>query len=172
MARNIELKARIHDIDNIKQRIDSLVQNQPEIIKQQDIFFNCDAGRLKLRIFSEQSGQLIFYQRANKIGPKLSNYYISHTQEPDQLLALLEKSHGIKGVVNKVRNLFLLGRTRIHLDHVEQLGDFIELEVVLKTDESMQLGENEAKQIMAKLGIQKNSLIEHAYIDLILQKSV
>jgi predicted adenylyl cyclase CyaB len=70
-------------------------------------------------------------------------------------------------VVNKVRTLLLVGRTRIHLDRVDSLGDFLELEVVLGNDESIAAGEVEARALMATLGIAPDDLIADAYVDLL-----
>ena len=69
--------------------------------------------------------------------------------------------------MRKQRRLFLAGRTRIHLDRVESLGDFVELEVVLADGETAQAGEQEAIRLMAQLGIDSSQLIEHAYVDLL-----
>ena len=167
MARNIEIKAYLKDVDSCIAKAKSLSGREPEIIKQEDIFFKCDRGHLKLRIFSTNKGELIFYNRENSAGPKTSEYYISETNEPGRLLEVLAKSHGIHGKVNKIRKLFLIGRKRIHIDHVEDLGDFLEFEVVLTENESASIGETEAYRLMSEFGITKENLITGAYIDLI-----
>jgi len=76
-------------------------------------------------------------------------------------------AYGQAGRVRKHRTLFLAGRTRIHLDKVEGLGDFLELEVVLEEGESAEKGVQEAHGLMAKLGIEPSQLIEDAYVDLL-----
>lgn len=38
-------------------------------------------------------------------------------------------SLGIKGVVKKTRHLYIHEHTRIHIDDVENLGKFVEIEV-------------------------------------------
>ena len=68
--------------------------------------------------------------------------------------------------VAKARHLFLLGRTRIHLDRVEDLGDFLELEVVLEAHESEVIGETEAEQILRALGLEKAPRIPGSYLEL------
>jgi len=79
----------------------------------------------------------------------------------------MEKAFGVRAVVKKTRLLFLVGRTRIHIDAVEDLGDFIEIEVVLDGSEDESMGEKEAITIMQDLGIDETNLIEGAYVDLI-----
>ncbi len=167
MAKNIEIKASIDDIGFCLDKAKSLSGSDPEIIKQDDFFFNCDNGRLKLRFFSQQNGVLIFYQRNNESGPKTSEYFISETNEPGQLLQVLEKSYGIHGRVKKTRKLFLIGRTRVHIDQVENLGDFLELEVVLSENEEGDTGTIEAYRLMDQFGIGNDNLIDCAYVDLI-----
>lgn len=172
MARNIEIKAYIDNINACLSTAKLLAGAEPELIKQEDYFFHCANGRLKLRIFSSKNGELIFYNRKNDTGPKMSEYFISRTNEPNTLLDVLEKSYGIRGVVKKIRNLFLIGNTRIHIDQVENLGSFLEFEVVLSKDMNIKAGEKEAKRLMEQFGIKKGSLINCAYIDLIESRKI
>ena len=65
------------------------------------------------------------------------------------------------------RTFFLAGRTRIHLDRVENLGDFLELEVVMADGEATEIGVNVANDLLARLGIARSQLIEGAYVDLL-----
>ncbi len=167
MSRNIEIKARLEDIDAVCERAAALADYGPELIEQDDTFFACDSGRLKLRVFSPGKGELIFYRRPDFKGPKESFYLISPTTAPDSLRQSLSLAYGQVGRVRKNRTLFLVGRTRIHLDRVEDLGEFLELEVVLKEGEDARTGEAIAQDLMEKLGILPQQLIEGAYIDLL-----
>lgn len=137
------------------------------MIHQEDVFFPCESGRLKLRIFSRTSGELIFYRRTDEKGPKTSHYSITKIEDPIKLREIMEKAFGVRAVVKKTRLLFLVGRTRIHIDAVEDLGDFIEIEVVLDGSEDESMGEKEAITIMQDLGVDETNLIEGAYVDLI-----
>lgn len=166
MARNIEIKARIENIDVCHERAVALADDGPVVITQDDTFFLCRKGRLKLRAFSQEKGELIYYLRPNQTGPKESFYLISSTTDPDALRESLSLAYGEAGRVRKTRTLFLAGRTRIHLDRVEGLGEFLELEVVLEDGEEPQTGKAIAHDLMDKLGIQPYQLIEGAYVDL------
>ena len=86
---------------------------------------------------------------------------------PDSLRNLLTQAFGIRGVVRKNRTLFLVGNTRVHLDEVEGLGSFMELEVVLGPEEGEAEGQAIAVDLMARLGIKESDLVEQAYIDLL-----
>jgi predicted adenylyl cyclase CyaB len=167
MARNVEVKARIKSIDSIFARVAALADSRPVEINQDDTFFLCPNGRLKLRVFSSGQGELIFYRRANQAGPKESFYVVSSTSDPESLRSSLTLAYGQAGRVRKKRILFMAGRTRIHLDCVEDLGDFLELEVVLKECEDPASGEAIAKDLLNRLSIHPNQLIEGAYFDLL-----
>jgi predicted adenylyl cyclase CyaB len=167
VARNIEIKARIDSVQALAQRVAKLADSGPTEILQDDTFFACAGGRLKLRIFSDTEGQLIFYCRQDNLGPKESIYYISPTTSPHALLNVLSRAYGQIGRVKKRRTLFLIGRTRVHIDHVDQLGDFVELEVVLGDNEAAAAGMAIAEDLLVQLGISRGQLVERAYIDLL-----
>ena len=63
--------------------------------------------------------------------------------------------------------MYLVGRTRVHLDRVEGLGHFLELEVVRREGEPSEPGVAEADRLMARLGISADQLIAGAYVDLL-----
>lgn len=167
MPRNVEIKARIGDLAALELRVAALAEQGPTPIAQDDTFFRCEGGRLKLRALSDTAGELIFYQRADERGPKESFYLIAATTTPDALRALLTHAHGAIGRVRKQRTLYLVGRTRVHLDAVEELGDFLELEVVLADGEAPASGITEAHRLLAQLGIAPDQLVATAYVDLL-----
>jgi adenylate cyclase class IV len=167
MARNIEIKARVDSARALQPRVDALAAEGPFEIRQDDTFFRCEEGRLKLRDFLDGSGELIFYRRADEAGPKESFYLRSATSTPAALRESLSLAYGQAGRVVKRRVLFMAGRTRIHLDEVEGLGDFVELEVVLGEREAAEHGIREATELMGRLGIEPHQLLEGAYVDLL-----
>jgi predicted adenylyl cyclase CyaB len=171
MPRNIEIKARIPSVAALLPKAAALADQGPSVILQDDTFFRCDAGRLKFRAFSQKEGELIFYRRPDQKGPKESFYIRTPTSDPDSLRESLALAYGALGRVKKRRTLFIAGRTRIHLDEVEGLGQFIELEVALRDGEASDAGTREAHELMARLGIGQEQLVQGAYIDLARPKS-
>ena len=167
MARNIEIKARISGVAALQPLAARLADTGPTIIEQDDTFFACPNGRLKLREQSGAGAELIFYQRADASGPKESFYLRVPVPDPNALRQLLQLAHGQVGRVRKRRVLFLIGRTRVHLDAVEGLGEFLELEVVLQDGEAAEEGIAEAGRIMAQLEVTPRQLIQGAYVDLL-----
>ena len=167
MARNVEIKARIESVEAMAARVAALADRGPIEIDQDDTFFACEQGRIKLRAFSATQGELIFYQRPDQAGPKESRFAISPTASPDSLREALVLAYGSAGRVRKHRTVYLVGRTRVHLDRVEDLGDFLELEVVLAGDESADVGVKEARALMTALGLADGQLVDGAYVDLL-----
>ncbi|KAK5896260.1 hypothetical protein CgunFtcFv8_009880 [Champsocephalus gunnari] len=169
MPSNVEIKAKVSDPTRFAARAAELSQSEGSIIKQHDTFFNCTQGRLKLRDFMDKSGQLIFYERPDTAGPKLSRYSISPTSDPPSLRTVLSDALGVKGEVRKERRLFLIGQTRVHLDAVEGLGNYMELEVVMRPEQTVEDGQKVAEELMEKLGVPRQSLVTGAYVDLLLK---
>jgi adenylate cyclase len=171
MARNIEIKARVADAGALLTRAKAIADHGPVEIWQDDTFFACERGRLKLRAFSAEEGELIFYRRPDQEGPKESFYILTPTRAPDSLRQSLSLAYGEVGRVRKRRTLFMHGRIRIHLDEVEGLGSFMELEVVLRDDEPADVGRREAEALMDALGIERSQLVDRAYVDLLVERA-
>jgi len=171
MGRNIEVKARIPDRDAIQDRVAAIADDGPTEIPQDDTYFRCDAGRLKLRAFSSENGELVFYRRDDQPGPAESFYLRVPTSAPDALRESLSCAYGVVARVRKQRTLFMVGRTRIHLDRVADLGDYLELEVVLTDDESPDVGTREASDLMARLAIPESQLEHRGYLELVSEQA-
>ncbi|WP_075257362.1 class IV adenylate cyclase [Herbaspirillum camelliae] len=169
MARNVEIKARLSDLAATLERVREMADRGPVEIEQDDTFFNCDNGRLKLRQISPNEGSLIFYRRVNQIGPKESFFVHSATATPDSLREVLSLAYGEGGRVIKHRTLFHIGRTRIHIDRVQGLGSFLELEVMLSDGELIEAGVIEAEKIMENIGVIAAQLIDKGYVDLLIE---
>jgi adenylate cyclase len=167
MKRNVEIKARAADPDEVRRRAMDLATAPPEVIVQEDIFFPCRSGRLKLRKLSLEEGELIWYHRPDVLEPAESRYTITRINDPAGLERVLTGSLGARGVVRKTRTLLLVDQTRIHLDDVQGLGSFVELEVVLSREQTAEMGEQIARRLMEALGIRDEDLLDGAYIDML-----
>ncbi len=167
MPRNIEIKATVKDFPVIQRRVESIADQGPNELHQIDTFFHCDSGRLKVREFSDSPGELIYYQRANMAGPKESLFFVSPAPDPGAMKQVLAAANGTLGVVKKRRLVYLVGQTRVHLDRVEGLGSFVELEVVLQENQTTDDGVVIAKDLMKRLDIRESHLLDTAYFDLL-----
>jgi len=165
MPRNVEIKARVFDWERMRGRVAAVADRPAETLVQEDVFFSVPRGRLKLRT-QNGAGELIYYLRENTPGPRESNYLRLSIPDPAAARAMLALVHGERGIIRKTRRLFMAGQTRIHLDRVENLGDFLELEVVLRDDQRLEEGTAIARDLMAKLEIREDQLVDRAYVDI------
>ncbi len=166
MLRNVEIKAIARDLPLIRVKAEAIAGTTGEIIYQADTFFYSRTGKFKLRILGPDRGELIFYERSEESGLKESSYLIVKTTDPDNLKMALANACGIKGEIKKIREVFIVGQTRIHLDQVEGLGDFIELEFVMRDGQSRDEGIQTLRYLMGNLGIIEEDLIVGAYLDI------
>jgi predicted adenylyl cyclase CyaB len=172
VPKNIEIKAVLNDPAQVERTAIRLSgAAQPEIIQQTDVFFRSPDARLKLRIFGPDTGELIRYERADSRDARTSNYSIARTRDPQVLLEILTAALGTTGIVKKTRRLFLIGQTRVHIDEVEGLGTFLELEVVLRADQTEAEGHRIIQELLSEFGIEPAQLLAQAYVDLLRAKA-
>jgi predicted adenylyl cyclase CyaB len=167
MPRNVEIKARVPDVEALRQRAEALSNGPVEVLDQRDTFFSVPCGRLKLRQLAPDVCELIAYDRPDEATARLSEYHLTRSSDPKAFLEVLTAALPIRGVVAKRRLLYLVGRTRIHIDEVEGLGTFMELEVVLDDRQSIEEGHRIAERLMGDLGLADAERICGAYIDLL-----
>jgi adenylate cyclase class IV len=167
MARNIEVKARIASVDALLPVARALADSPEQRIEQDDTFFRVPHGRLKLRQFADGSAELIHYERADTVDAKASDYVRVPVLDPAALREALARGCGLLGRVRKTRWLLLRGATRIHVDSVHGLGDFMELEVVLRDGQNDAEGAAIAEALMRELGLADAERIAGAYLDLL-----
>lgn len=165
MPRNVEIKSAVRNKKALLARARSL-WGAPKRLEQKDLFFPCPNGRLKLRLQKPGPSYLIAYYRPDARGPKTSHYTIAVAPQPEALADCLRAALGTGRTVVKTRLLFMAGRTRVHVDSVRGLGDFLELEVVLRRGEVAAAGRAEALRLMERLGVRPEDLLEGAYADL------
>ncbi|UCE61269.1 MAG: class IV adenylate cyclase [Phycisphaerales bacterium] len=167
MGENIEIKARARDVGRQREIAAQICDSGPELLEQTDTFFNVQAGRLKLREFASGDAELLQYERPNRTEPSKSRYSIVPISSADALKEALGAALGILGVVRKNRYLYMVGQTRIHFDEVADLGDFIELEVVLSPGQTDEDGAAITRTLMQRLEIREADLIDRAYVDML-----
>ena len=170
MARNIEIKARIDSVQALLPTARALADGDATLIEQDDRFYSVPRGRLKLRRFADGSAELIHYHRADTVSARVSDYVRVPVPDPHALHEVLSRGLGDAGRVHKRRWLLMCGATRLHLDRVEGLGDFIEIEVVLRGDQSEDEGRGIAESLMQRLGLADAPRVAGAYRDLLAER--
>jgi len=167
MPSNIEIKARLADLPRTRVLVAAISDTPPQTLRQRDTFFMCTTGRLKLREIGTGQAELIFYSRPDVTAAKQSDYEITPVVDPESLKSVLCRALGVTHVVEKTRVLYLVGQTRVHLDSVDGLGDFLELELVLRSDQSPAEGRAFAAELMQRLEITPADLLATAYADMV-----
>jgi predicted adenylyl cyclase CyaB len=167
MPQNLELKARISSISDAIRAARSFHMRPMGILQQRDVYYNVPHGRLKLRIINTCGAELIYYNRPNKKDHRYSDYCILPVSNPKLTNAFCTAVFSQKVVVTKKRRLYLYKNSRIHLDDVNGLGEFIEFEVLVK------YGKRQAQILLnflsAQFGIKRSTTIAASYSDLLLR---
>ena len=164
--KNLEVKAKCVSRDLTIQNLVELGAKHEKKMHQIDTYFNVPEGRLKLREEGLDFASLIYYHRSDMAESCYSDYHICQIQDLDSFKLILSNALGTKVIVEKTRDLWHFGNTRVHLDHVSGLGDFIELETVLRnqTEASAWLEHNHIKET---LKIVEETLVPVSYSDLL-----
>lgn len=166
----IEFKARIKDTEAAEKKLLLLNPFFKGEDHQVDTYFNVAQGRLKLREGSIENA-LIWYDRPDDAGSKLSNVWLYKHQPDLSLKEILVKANGIKVVVDKRRRIYFIDNVKFHFDEVEGLGPFIEVEAI---DETGELGIEKIQQqcdhYAALFEVEPGEFIPVSYSDLLLNK--
>jgi homotetrameric cytidine deaminase len=170
MARvNVELKARDPDPEATAARCVALGASDQGVLSQHDTYFSARRGRLKLRVEEGAlGGELIAYRRDDARDPVESSYVLAPVAAADELAEALDAALGRVAVVAKRRRLFLWEGVRIHLDEVEDLGSFVELEAVLPDAGDLATAGDKLARLRRELGISDDALVSAGYADLLM----
>ena len=167
MAKNLEFKVRYDTIDNLLPKLQDLKATHREVIQQEDTYFHNPKGRLKLReTKTSDDGWLIYYERPNNTESRYSIYELCRIPKPTPLKNLLSVSLGIKTIVKKERSLWMYNNTRIHLDKVEGLGEFVELETVFQGQSDTEVtSEHQYVKTMLALNLADPIAVSYSELD-------
>jgi predicted adenylyl cyclase CyaB len=169
--KNIEIKYRLSRLQKMTEFLSSLPEvRQVKTIQQTDIYYSTLRGRLKLRIPSSGRAELIYYEREDLSSARESDYHLFPVKDPDLLDTLLSQALEVKVQVKKQRTLFMFRNVRIHLDQVEDLGEFLEFESVLDEDTSPELAAENLHQIQQSLAHFNLIPQSGSYADLLIEK--
>lgn len=199
--RNLELKVRCRDEVALEETIARARAGGAAYVRtmaQRDTYFAAPRGRLKLREWwredeardpgaarpapvatvreDDEAGPagavLIAYARPDATGSRYSEYLLSPAPDPLSLAAALTLALDSLVVVEKRRDLYRYGQTRIHFDRVARLGAFIELETALQPSHSTRSTEDAAvaehRAAIALLGLDRLPVVAGSYSDLLM----
>ena len=167
--KNLEAKFRLDDLARAESRATALGYTRRAILNQRDTFFRITNCKLKLR---EENGAaaLIFYRRSDSGPLMLSNYEIAPVTDPATIRHILDAALGTLATVEKVRILLTRDNIRLHLDRVESLGDFGEIEAVIPDGDDPELSRASVDELLATLEIIPANLIDVSYFELLTRR--
>jgi predicted adenylyl cyclase CyaB len=172
MPRNIELKARLSDLPAARRIAQAIATENPGVEDQIDTYFQTPNGRLKLREIGGSEARLVAYLRPDDAGPKGSDYVLVPIPDPAGLKRGLSATLGVRAVVNKRREIFLVDNVRVHLDEVAGLGAFLEFEAVLGPAAGGRIVDDDAghaqlAELRARFGLRDDDLLTGSYGEMI-----
>lgn len=166
--KNIEFKARVNNLELVENKLATLNPQLLGLDHQVDTYFNTSTGRLKLREGNIENA-LIYYNRENIAGSKLSQVILYKHTPDNSLKTILTTTLGIKVVVDKRRKIYFLANVKFHFDTVQELGTFIEVEAIDNDgSKSVEFLESQCNHYASFFGIQETDFISHSYSDLLL----
>ncbi len=167
MPVNIEIKARCANPAGAAETLTGLGAEHKGTDHQVDTYYKVDEGRLKLREGNIENN-LIFYKRSDHAGPKRSDVVLHPCGNDPGLKIILEQTLGILVVVDKLRDIYFIDNVKFHIDQVEGLGSFIEIEAIGEEGEEFGLN-RQCNHFIDALNIGEDQLISISYSDLLLE---
>jgi len=169
---NIEIKAHTTGHTRIRKYLKDHSADFKGIDHQTDTYFCVPQGRLKIREGTVESC-LVFYKRDDLPGPKRCNYHIVQftpgAPEAARIKELLTASLGILCVVDKKREIYFIDQVKFHLDKVDNLGTFFEIEAIDTGGVGEETLIKQCEKYLNEIGIGEEQLVSVSYSDMILE---
>ncbi len=164
---NVEIKAKTTKSTQIRSYLLNHGAEFKGLDLQTDTYFKVPTGRLKLRE-GKIENNLIYYERPNQEGPKQSNFQLVQSPDPVGLKTILSNALGIIAIVEKRREIFYIENVKFHLDELEGLGNFVEIEAsnLLHNLDISKLHE-QCNFYMSEFGIEEQDLLKMSYSDML-----
>ena len=166
---NYEFKARLRDEEGVRAALKKLRARHIGNDRQIDTYFRVPRGRLKVREGRIENA-LIFYHRSDAPRPRRAQIEMMLLPRRNSIRSLLAASLGVLTVVDKRREIYLVGNVKIHLDRVRGLGRFIEVEAVSRSG-SLKKIRAQARKFQKLLVIPSSDILARSYSDMVLKKS-
>lgn len=168
MTINVEIKAKCANQDAIRKYLIANNAAYKGMDHQTDTYFNVQHGRLKLRQGNIENN-LIQYERENMAGPKTSNFNLVKIPDAEKLKEALTKALGILKVVKKSREIYYIKNVKFHIDEVDGLGSFVEIEAGNLLDPTLttEALQAQCKFYLTAFEIKEEDLVTHSYSDML-----
>lgn len=166
---NLEAKFKLPDLERARKQAEAIGYQFAATLVQRDTFFHVREGKLKLR----QEGSaawLIYYGREDSEHLKVSSYQIVAIAEPEKTRAMLTRALGAIATVCKTRILMRRDNVRLHLDRIEGLGDYGEIEAVLGEQYDLERSRPLVDELLDALEIDRDNLIAESYFEMLIAR--
>ncbi|MFH1328160.1 MAG: class IV adenylate cyclase [Candidatus Bathyarchaeota archaeon] len=172
----VEAKVQVKDLEKVKSRLINLGARKVFSQTEWDTYFNHPAKDFgvsdeALRIRSSSNGERSITYKGPKISPKLKtreelSFNIDDLKAAGDIIERL----GFKKVamVVKRREAWELSSSRVYLDEVENLGYFVEIEILVP--KMVDNAEQQAFGLLEKLCLNQEPLIRESYLELVLRR--
>lgn len=165
MPLNLELKVKLKSFNKTKKLLEGINAEFIKTLNQKDVYYKIKGGLLKLRIENDEQS-IIKYLRDEKGKDRFSDYdFLRFSYGSAE--KFFDSVFKTEAVVRKKRLLYMFDNTRIHLDSVKGLGNFLELETLVLD------GKNDAKKryeyIKKVLELEDIPELKKSYRDLIIR---
>jgi len=166
--RNLEAKFRLADLAQARERALAIGYTENSVLRQRDTFFRVVSGKLKLREEGSRA-LLIHYGRHAVNSLQLSNYEFVELVDGENTRSILGAALGVIAEVRKNRTLLMRANVRLHLDRVDGLGEFGEIEAVLADGDDAEDSRATVDETLAALRVSRGDLIDISYFELAAQ---
>jgi predicted adenylyl cyclase CyaB len=164
--RNLEAKFRLSNLSEARERALAIGYQFQAVLIQRDTFFRVANGKLKLREQQDGYASLIYYGREVHDSLQLSTYDIVPVSDPQRTRAMFSAALGVIAEVRKERTLLMRSNVRLHLDRVEGLGSFGEIEAVIAEGEDPERSRSDVDELLTTLRVERKELIDVSYFEL------
>ncbi len=164
--KNLELKSKYADINKLCKLMRRLGAKYQKTMHQIDTYYVVKKGRLKLRETDGEASQLVYYERPDEGASRYSDYSIVKIADASEFKRIMTVALSVRARVDKVRELWMYGNTRIHIDDVDGLGRSVELETVI-TNQTGAEAQSEHYFVKNALEIDDADIISLSYSDLV-----
>ncbi len=147
---NVEIKYELRDPPLCRTVLARLGARLAATLRQRDTYYRVPDGRLKKREVEGEGTEWILYHRPNRAKPRLSNFTIYSEQEA--LTRFGTRPLPVWVIVEKTREVWLMGEIRLHIDEVERLGRFLEIEALITPRQHAGVCRREVERIARELG--------------------
>jgi len=169
--KNVEIKARCPDPAAIRKVLRAHQADFKGVDTQVDTYFRVPHGRLKHRRGNLENA-LIYYYRPDRPGPKLSEVTLCPLSPGNPLCDVLAQALEVAVTVTKRREIYFIDNIKFHLDQVDRLGSFVEIEAIDRTgDLTQQILEHQCQRFLDLFEIAPSDLIEGSYSDMLLDNN-